>query len=251
MADVRLDAALVSRGLARSRGHASDLIAAGAVHVNGALARKASAKVSDADAIVAASDHYVSRAAHKLIGALDASQTAVRGRVLDAGASTGGFTQVLLERGAEHVYAIDVGHDQLVPLLRDDPRVTVHEGLNLRDLTLAAVGGAPVDLLVADVSFISLTLLVAPMLACLAPTGTALLMVKPQFEVGRGHLDSHGVVTDPILAERSVQHVLDAAASVGWRCDWRGESPLPGASGNREFFVRLVAAEGDTVSAAG
>lgn len=248
-ADGRLDAALVARGLARSRGHAIDLIAAGSVLINGVPARKASTKVTDADRIEAASDHYVSRAAHKLIGALDASHTPVRGRALDAGASTGGFTQVLLERGAAHVYAVDVGHDQLVPELRADPRVTVHEGLNLRDLTLDAVGGVPIDLLVADVSFISLRLLVAPMLACLDPTGCAVLMVKPQFEVGRRHLDSHGVVTDAALQESAVQGVLDAAAAVGWTCDWRGESPLPGASGNREFFVRLVAG-GDSVGGA-
>ncbi len=234
----RLDVALVRMGLARSRGQARDLIAAGSVSVNGHRASKASQKVTDTDQITARSDHYVSRAAHKLLGMLDASGTIVRGTALDAGASTGGFTQVLLERGCEHVYAVDVGHGQLAPTVRADPRVTVREGLNLRDLTLADVDGEPVDVLVADVSFISLRLLVAPMLACLAPTGVAILLVKPQFEVGRDHLDARGVA-DSAHTEAAVDAVVAEASRLGWECDWRGESLLPGTSGNHEFFVRL------------
>lgn len=236
---MRLDAALVARGLARSRGAAADLIAAGAVTVNGRPARKASERVGDDATIAAASDHYVSRAAHKLLGALTVTGTELSGRALDAGASTGGFTQVLLERGCEPVYAVDVGHDQLAPELRADPRVIVRERLNLRDLTLADVGGVPVAIVVADVSFISLLLLVRPLLSVVADDGVALLMVKPQFEVGRGGLDSRGVVTDPALQVAAVDGVVAAAAEVGWTCDWRGETPLPGGSGNREFFVRL------------
>jgi len=236
---MRLDAALVARGLARSRKQAAELVAAGAVSVDGRPARKASEQVSDGARLAAASDHYVSRAAHKLLGALEESGTAVSGRALDAGASTGGFTQVLLERGCAPVYAVDVGHGQLAPALRADPRVVVRERLNLRDLTLAHLDGEPGDVVVADVSFISLTLLVGPLLACLRPTGVALLMVKPQFEVGRGRLDAHGIVADPALRAGAVDAVVAAAASEGWGCDWRGETTLPGTTGNREFFVRL------------
>lgn len=241
---VRLDLALVRAGLARSRGQAAELIGAGRVRVAGRTARKASAKVGPHAALEVDADPYVSRAAHKLLGALDASGIAVAGRALDAGASTGGFTQVLVERGCAPVYAVDVGHGQLADVVRGDPRVVVREGLNLRDLTLDDLGGQPVDVVVADVSFISLTLLVAPLLGVLAPDGVALLMVKPQFELGRAALDHRGVVADPARAVEAVAAVTDAAASVGWDCVWEGESPLPGASGNREFFVALRRAAG-------
>lgn len=194
---MRLDAALVARGLARSRGRATDLIAAGRVLVNGRPAQRPAQQVTDAENVSALVDPWVSRAAHKLLGALEASGTGVSGRVLDAGASTGGFTQVLLQRDAARVYAVDVGHGQLVPEVADDPRVVVREGLNLRDLSLDDVEGHPVDLVVADVSFISLTLLVEPLRRVAADGATALVLVKPQFEVGRGHLDSRGVVADP------------------------------------------------------
>jgi len=236
---VRLDAALVARGLARSRKQAAELIAAGSVTIDGRPARKASEAVTDASALAAASDRYVSRAAHKLLGVLDETRTPLAGRALDAGASTGGFTQVLLERGCTPVYAVDVGHGQLAASVRSDPRVVVRERLNLRDLTLADLDDEPVDVVVADVSFISLTMLVAPLLGVLHPDGVALLMVKPQFEVGRAGLDAHGVVTDPALRARAVDGVVAAAASLGWGCDWRGETTLPGTGGNREFFVRL------------
>ncbi len=172
------------------------------------------------------------------------------GRALDAGASTGGFTQVLLERGCAPVYAVDVGHGQLAAPVASDPRVVAREGLNLRDLTLADLDGEPVDVVVADVSFISLTLLVAPLLAVLRPTGVAVLMVKPQFEVGRAALDSQGVVADPAAAVGAVQPVVDAAAALGWACVWQGASTLPGERGNREFFVVLRAGSG-TVGGAG
>lgn len=236
---MRLDAALVQRGLARSRKQASELIAGGGVRVNGEVATKPSRPVASDDRVEAHVDPYVSRAAHKLLGVLDDCPTPLAGRALDAGASTGGFTQVLLERGCAPVYSVDVGHDQLAPLLRDDPRVGVREGLNLRDLTLADLDGEPVDVVVADVSFISLTLLVRPLLDCLRPSGVALLMVKPQFEVGKGRLDAHGVVTSPALWRESVDAVVAAASECGWGCDWRGETRLAGTTGNREFFVRL------------
>lgn len=239
---MRLDAALVTRGLARSRGQARDLIAAGGVTVNGVVATKAARPVTDADDLGAVRDPWVSRAAHKLVGALAASGVDPAGaRVLDAGASTGGFTQVLLAAGADHVYAVDVGHDQLVPQLRADPRVTARDGLNLRDLTVADVGGEPVDLVAADVSFISLRLLVGPLRRVTRDGGTALLMVKPQFEVGRGGLDSRGVLADPDAVPALLDAVADAAAASGWRETWRGPSPLPGENGNREFFLQLLA----------
>lgn len=239
---MRLDAALVARGLARSRGQARDLIEAGEVTLNGEVAHKASAQIGERDELGATPDPWVSRAAHKLLGALAATDLDVAGRrVLDAGASTGGFTQVLLACGAAHVHAVDVGHGQLVTRLRDEPRVSAREGLNLRDLTLADLGGERVDLVVADVSFISLRLLVAPLRAVTRDGGEALLLVKPQFEVGRGGLDSRGVLADPDAAPLLVDAVASAATEAGWREIWRGPSPLAGENGNQEFFLRLVA----------
>ncbi|MFT4108998.1 TlyA family RNA methyltransferase [Propionicimonas sp.] len=240
---MRLDKALVERGLARSRGQAGEAVRGGRVHVNGRLAARPAQDVDGSDRItVEAVDHYVSRAAHKLAGALAASGVQVPARVLDAGASTGGFTQVLLEHGAKTVYAVDVGHDQLADVLRCDPRVVVRERLNLRQLTLDDLDAEPVDLVVGDVSFISLTLLLERLFAVLTRTGEALLLVKPQFEVGRGRLDDRGVVRDPELRERAVTAVLEAAARLGRHVAWRGESGLPGESGNREWFVHLVPA---------
>ncbi len=238
---MRLDRALVARGLVRSRDRAAELVTDGLVTVDGRVVRKPSTEVPDSARLAAAVDPYVSRAAHKLAGALDDSATPVGRRVLDAGASTGGFTQVLLERGAERVYAVDVGHGQLAPEVRADARVTVHEGLNLRDLTTADVDDHPVDLLVADVSFISLRLLVEPLLRVLDVTGTALLMVKPQFEVGRERLGKGGVVRSEDDRAAAVDSVAAAAAVLGWAEDWRGPSRLPGPAGNVEIFLRLRA----------
>lgn len=184
-------------------------------------------------------DHYVSRAAHKLLGALQASGLGVPSRVLDAGASTGGFTQVLLEAGAQQVYAVDVGHGQLAASVRHDPRVVVRERLNLRQLTLADLDSDPVELVVADVSFISLKLLLAPLFSVLSLDGKALLLVKPQFEVGRAGLDDRGVVRDQRLRQRAVAEVIEAAAASGWRAGWQGSSQLPGEAGNVEYFVEF------------
>jgi len=203
------------------------------------VVRKAAFEVEEASDLSVEADDWVSRAAHKLIGALDQSGLSVPPRVLDAGASTGGFTQVLLHRGARRVYAFDVGHDQLVPLLRDDPRVVVREGLNIRDLVLADVEGEPVDLVVADVSFISLTLLLGPLFGVLSREGVALLMVKPQFEVGREALGSGGVVRDEGSRLAAVQAVIASASALGWRPTWQAPSQLPGPAGNREYFVAL------------
>lgn len=236
---IRLDSALVARGIARSRGQAVDLIKAGVVLVNGRPAHKPALAVGDTDHIEAPRDHYVSRAAHKLLGAVEASGVQLNGRALDAGASTGGFTQVLLEHGCEPVYAVDVGIDQLAPQLREDPRVIVHEHLNLRDLTLAHLDHTAVDVIVGDVSFISLRLLLEPLLAVLNPHGVALLLVKPQFEVGRGGLDAHGVVTDSVARQQAVNDVVADADRLGWTCTWQGESVMPGQNGNVEFFILL------------
>lgn len=240
---MRLDKALQVRGLVRSRTRAGALVAEGRVRVDGVVATRPSQQVGPETVVEASVEPWVSRAAHKLLGALDDSSTVVRGRVLDAGASTGGFTQVALARGAELVHAVDVGHDQLAPELRDDPRVRVHEGLNLRDLTLDHLDGERMDLVVGDVSFISLRLLLAPLFSVLRPDGEALLLVKPQFEVGRGRLGTGGVVHDPELRKRAVDDVIAAASSLGWDCTWRGASRLPGAEGNVEFFIRLVRAQ--------
>lgn len=236
---MRLDRALTERGLARSRTQAASLIAGGKILVDGLAATKASQHVGSAQKLEVLEQIPVSRAAHKLLGALDDSGTRVPARVLDAGASTGGFTAVCLERGAQRVYAVDVGHGQLAEELRLDPRVVSHEGLNLRHLGLEHVDSRVVDLVVADVSFISLITILEPMLGVLDADGTALLLVKPQFEVGRERLGAAGVVRDPALHRQSVAGVVEAAARLGWRCIWQGESRLPGAGGNVEFFVRL------------
>lgn len=237
----RVDRELVLRGLARSRQQARELIEAGKVLVNGEPAMKASGSVGPDDAVVVTQpDPYVSRAAHKLQAALADSGLTVPRRVLDAGASTGGFTQVLLQSGANRVYAVDVGHGQLVPQLRSNPRVVVREGLNLRELTVADLDNEPVDLVVADVSFISLRLLLAPLFSVLRGEGRALLLVKPQFEVGRSGLDDRGVVRSEQLRRDALSAVIEDAVSQGWSPRWQAESQLPGETGNVEYFVEFV-----------
>lgn len=236
---MRLDLALVERGLARSRTQAARLIAAGRVSVDGVAATRASQQVLAHHEVAAETERWVSRAAGKLLAALEDSGTVVPHRVLDAGASTGGFTQVCLARGARRVYAFDVGHDQLAPELSDDPRVVRRDGLNLRDLGLQDVEGEPVDLVVADVSFISLQLLLEPLTSVLGADGVALLLVKPQFEVGREALGAGGVVRDPAARAEAVERVVRAGLALGWRETWRGISAIPGLDGNVEYFVRL------------
>lgn len=236
---MRLDVALVARGLVRSRTRAQSLIDAGHVLVEGEVNSKAATDVSLDAAITVHDDRYVSRAAHKLLAALNESRTAVSGRALDAGASTGGFTQVLLERGCDLVYAVDVGHDQLDESLRDDPRVVAYEGLNLRDLTIEHVDGQPVDVVVADVSFISLTMILDRLIGVLRTDGTAVLLVKPQFEVGRERLGKGGIVRDETTRAEAIDRVRDAAATLGWPVVWEGASALPGESGNVEHILVL------------
>ena len=208
----RLDAELVRRGLARSREHASELIAAGKVKVSGTVAGKPATGVgSDAPIVVDTSEHedpgYASRGAHKLIGALKAFPAVqVKGRrALDAGASTGGFTDVLLRNEAAQVIAVDVGYGQLVWALQTDERVTVMDRTNVRTLTLDAIGGEPVDLVVSDLSFISLTLVLPALIGVVKPDGELVLMVKPQFEVGKERLGKGGVVRDPALRADAVR----------------------------------------------
>ena len=238
MSRQRLDREVVDRGLARSRSQAQAMISAGAVRVDGRTELKAAQLVEPGAEIEAVADRYVSRAAHKLLGALDDLGLAVAGRALDAGASTGGFTQVLLERGCTEVVAVDVGTDQLDPSLRYDPRVLVREQTNLRDLRPDLVGGQ-VDLVVADVSFISLTLLIGPLSGVTTDAASMLVMVKPQFEVGRNRLGKGGVVREPALHREAVAAVLVSAADHGWALLGAVPSRWPGPAGNREFFLHL------------
>lgn len=234
----RLDRAIAERGLARSRSAAVELIRAGRVRVNDQVVVRAACTVSLADAISVEPDPYVSRAAHKLAGALTDLRLDVTGlRALDAGASTGGFTQVLLRGGCREVIAVDVGHDQLAAELRTDVRVVSHEHLNVRELTRAHVDDRPVDLVVGDLSFISLTLVLPALSVVVDPNGYLLLMVKPQFEVGRKRLGEGGVVRDPVLHVVAVTGVIEAAADLGWVTQAVVPSRLPGPAGNREFFV--------------
>jgi 23S rRNA (cytidine1920-2'-O)/16S rRNA (cytidine1409-2'-O)-methyltransferase len=241
---LRLDAELVRRGLARSREQASELIDAGLVQVRGVIAQKAATSV-DADTPVRvnradAGPDYVSRGAHKLIGALAAfPEITVTGRrCLDAGASTGGFTDVLLRAGAAHVVAVDVGYGQLAWPLRSDERVTVLDRTNVRTLTPEQIDG-PAELTVADLSFISLTTVLPALAACTADDGDLVPMVKPQFEVGRERLGSGGVVRNLEHRADAVATVAAAAQRLGWGMAGVCPSPLPGPAGNVEFFLWL------------
>lgn len=254
---MRLDRALAERGLARSRTQAQSWIADGRVTVNGVVAGRASQPVAQDDAVVVRDDspRYVSRGALKLLDALDAfgagphadelagGPLLVEGRrCLDAGASTGGFTQVLLERGAASVLAVDVGHGQLDPAIRDDPRVDAREGVNIRHFAPVHADEA-VDLVVADLSFISLTLVVPGLVAWLAdagdgrPGGDAVLLVKPQFEVGAARLAKDGVVRDDAGRAWAVTRVVEAMLSAGLAVRGVRRSAVSGEHGNVEFFV--------------
>jgi 23S rRNA (cytidine1920-2'-O)/16S rRNA (cytidine1409-2'-O)-methyltransferase len=247
----RLDAELVRRGLARSREHAQRLIEEGRVSVAGARATKPATQVDEAAAVVvsdaADGPDYVSRGAHKLLGALaafDPDEQLVAGRrALDAGASTGGFTDVLLRRGAAHVVAVDVGYGQLAWSLQTDPRVTVMDRTNLRALTAEQLPYRP-DLVVADLSFISLRLVLPVLAGVVAPGADLMLMVKPQFEVGREALGAGGVVRDPAQREQAVRAVARAAWDCGLGTRGVVASPLPGPSGNVEYFLHLRADAG-------
>ncbi|MEU8820673.1 TlyA family RNA methyltransferase [Actinoplanes sp. NPDC048796] len=240
----RLDAELVRRKLARSREQAAQLVEAGRVQVRGTVARKVAAMVDPADPVLVTGEdpatEYVSRGGHKLAGALEAfgrDGLTVQGRrCLDAGASTGGFTDVLLRAGAARVVAVDVGYGQLAWPIRNDERVDVHERTNVRTLTPEVIGG-PVDLTVADLSFISLRLVLPALAACTKDDGDLALMVKPQFEVGKDRVGAGGVVREWPLRAEAVLDVAAAAAELGLGTRGVTASPLPGPSGNVEFFV--------------
>lgn len=250
----RLDAAVAARGLARSRTHAAQLIDAGLVSVDGHPVVKSSVKVGDDQVIeVAASDHYVSRAAHKLIAALDAFDVDPSGRVaLDMGASTGGFTQVLVERGATRVLAVDVGHGQLSAEVAGLPEVISVEGFNVRHMTptslAEASGSADVPSLVAgDLSFISLTHVLPAAASVCDPLGDLVLLIKPQFEVGRTGV-REGLVTDAGRRADAVATVLWAAWDAGLGTHGVIASPIAGTHGNREFLAHLRPGTSDDVN---
>ncbi|WP_048631186.1 TlyA family RNA methyltransferase [Mycolicibacterium aurum] len=244
----RVDAELVRRGLARSRQQAAELIGAGRVRVDGMPAAKPATAVSIGANLTVdggTEDSWVSRGAHKLIGALDSFGLTVEGRrCLDAGASTGGFTQVLLDRQAREVVAVDVGYGQLAWPVRTDPRVTVMERTNVRDLTPDVIGGQ-VDLVVADLSFISLATVLPALTACASADADIVPMVKPQFEVGKARVGAGGVVSDPLLRADAVLTVARRAAELNWHAVAVTASPLPGPAGNVEYFLRLRAAGDD------
>lgn len=245
MALRRLDSELVRRHLARSRNEAQSLIRAGQVKVEGQVAAKPATQVRTSAPIVVSEEgwpsRYVSRGAYKLLGALDALGSAgpvIAGkRCLDAGASTGGFTDVLLERGASSVVAVDVGYGQLAWKLRQDPRVEVLERTNIRHLTPQQVAPPP-DVIVGDLSFISLKLVLPALMRC-GPDAYFLLLVKPQFEVGKDRIPKGGVVRDPGMRAEAVADVAEFAVSSGLKVWGIEPSPLPGPAGNVEYFLAM------------
>jgi len=243
---IRLDAELVRRGLARSRDHAAELVSTGRVSVAGRVATKPATQVVHEEPIVVAEGEvgpgYVSRGGHKLAGALamfGPRGLAVSGRrCLDAGASTGGFTDVLLRAGAAHVVAVDVGYGQLAWSLRTDERVQVLDRTNVRELDPDTVG-KPVELVVGDLSFISLTHVLPALVRCATPDADFVLMVKPQFEVGKQRLGPGGVVREPELRAEAIRTVAASARALGLGVLGVTASPLPGPSGNVEYFLWL------------
>ncbi|MBB4053136.1 23S rRNA (cytidine1920-2'-O)/16S rRNA (cytidine1409-2'-O)-methyltransferase [Devosia subaequoris] len=244
MSRTRLDLALEQRGLMPSRARARDAILRGTVSVNGAPAKKPNQMVG-LDDVLALDDPaagYVSRAALKLIAGLDAGKIDAGGKTcLDVGSSTGGFTQVLLERGAAKVFAVDVGHDQLHQSLRDDARVASLEGTNARDLDRETIA-EPIDLLVSDVSFVSLTKVLAAPLALCGPVADAVILFKPQFEVGREFVGKGGIVSDPAAMERAMAEVEAFVTGAGFVLRTKVVSPIAGGDGNIEtalVFRRL------------
>ncbi len=238
----RLDAELVRRNLARSREHAQDLIDRGFVKVGGLPANKSASQVDQEVSITVElpGEDFVSRGGHKLVSALDAfSDVNVEGkRCLDAGASTGGFTDVLLKRGAGKVVAVDVGYGQLAWSLQQDKRVEIHDRTNIREISIEKIGGE-VDLIVADLSFISLKTVLPALVSIAKESADLLLMVKPQFEVGRERLGAGGVVREPELREEAVMEVAAKASELGLGVLGVVASSLPGPSGNVEYFLWL------------
>lgn len=236
---IRLDQALELRGLLPSRARARDAVLRGTVTVNGSVAHKPNQQVGPDD-VIGLDDPaaaYVSRAALKLVAGLDAGAIEVAGRTcLDLGASTGGFTQVLLERGARRVYAVDVGHDQLHERIGADQRVISLEGVNGRDLTVALIP-EPVELIVSDVSFVSILKVIDPALSLATPTADAVILIKPQFEVGRDNIGKGGIVTDDAAVAEAVLRVTAHMAEAGWAQRFAIGSPIAGGDGNREIVA--------------
>lgn len=236
MAKLRLDVLMTERDLVRSRAQARDLVKRAKVRVNDVLASKAGLMVDEDTAIeILENTDVVGRGALKLSPALDGFSLDVAGKVAgDLGASTGGFTQVLLERGVTKVYAIDVGHDQMVAELRDDARVINMEGVNIRGM---AALPELLDLAVVDLSFISLKVVFKDIFKLMKPNGWVLALVKPQFEAGRGGTDRHGVIRDPSLQAKLVRGVCKAAEPLGWQATREWLSEIKGKHGNREMLV--------------
>lgn len=236
---IRLDQALEVRGLLPSRARARDAILRGTVTVNGIVAQKPNQQVGPADqlALDDPAAAYVSRAALKLVAGLDEGGIDPAGRVcLDLGASTGGFTQVLLERGAAKVYAVDVGHGQLHERVRTDPRVVSLEGVNGRDLTAELIP-EPIELIVSDVSFVSILKVIDPALGLAVPGADAVILIKPQFEVGREYVGKGGIVTDDAASAGAVLRITAHMASAGWGRLFAIGSPIAGGDGNREIVA--------------
>ena len=233
----RLDRLLVDRGLVESREKAQALIMAGEVRVNGQKAAKPGQPVdSDAALELLARPPFVGRGGIKLAGALRHFALDVTGKVcLDVGSSTGGFTDALLQAGASRVHAVDVGAGQLDWKLRTDPRVRLHEGINARQLQAAEIG-EPVDLIVCDVSFISVTLILPAVIPLLQPTGQLVILIKPQFEAGRGQVGKGGIVRDPAIHRAACERVTGAVKEFGFETSIM-ESPIHGAEGNKEFLL--------------
>ncbi len=237
---IRLDQLLVDLGLADTRSKALSLIMAGSIRVNDVVVTKAGTRVrSDAEIVRAAPPPYVSRGGKKLAGALDVFNVDPSGLVvLDAGASTGGFSDCLLQRGAQHIFAVDVGYGQLDPKVADDPRVTVMDRTNVRHMKPDDVPTAP-DLIVGDLSFISLGLVLPALTELLQPGGQMILLVKPQFEVGRKNVGKGGIVRDPDKREEAMAVVIATARLNGLEFLGRTTSPITGAKGNVEFLIHL------------
>jgi len=251
LSNLRIDLLLIERGLARSRGHASDLVKAGRVLVGSKALRKPSQLVAtDSEITVTAADEYVSRAGLKLKGALDkfADLEIVGKTALDVGASTGGFTDVLLRHGAARVIAIDVGHDQFDAQLAENPRVHSFEGINARELSLAqlrslsSIPDLEIELVVCDLSFISLTLVLEALVKT-APKADFVLLIKPQFEVGKQSLSASGIVSDHRLRAFAIKQVVDCLDELGLGVLGLERSELPGTHGNIEYLIWISSSE--------
>ena len=240
---MRIDLYLTEAGYTQSRKKAQDLIAAGAVTVDGAVVRKPSALINEAmehEVVIEQVFRYVSRGGMKLEAALDAFHISVnRKRAVDVGASTGGFTDCLLKRGASHVVAVDAGIGQLHESLRADPRVTVIEHFNARELNSEITGGL-CDVAVADVSFISQTYIIPPIASVLSPNGIFVSLIKPQFEAGRQALGKNGVVTSAAYRFLAAKRVITSAEENGFDCVGLIPSPIEGGDGNKEYLAYFI-----------